>query len=96
MDTPADATLEHADLLPADRLRMRLWLALIDAFVENAHLSTAWKIAHAIDTHWKDYAERMYQEGFEEGQRVALDGPEAQRARELELALLSASFKQAH
>jgi hypothetical protein len=33
--------LTTANLTPADRLRIRLWLALIDAFVENAHVTVA-------------------------------------------------------
>jgi hypothetical protein len=38
--TPADYQIDAANLTPADRLRIRLWLAPFDAFVENAHVTS--------------------------------------------------------
>jgi hypothetical protein len=92
-DDLADNVVDTAPLAPADKMRMRLWLALIDGFVENAHIDVAWLIAKTIDQHWRSIADAMYQEGFKDGQRAR---SEADALTDMEQQLLTTPPERTH
>ena len=79
-------------MAPADKLRCRLWLALIDGFVEDANIDVAWRIASAIDAQWRAFRTQMYAEGYEgvtnERERQSVVATERQQLTDLERALL--------
>jgi hypothetical protein len=97
MADTADATIDEAPLPPGDKLRIRLWLALIDGFVENGHIDVAWQIANAIDQHWRSFAHAMYQEGLKDGRSAAeVDAARHRRRDELEAELLTMPLDVTH
>lgn len=65
----ADAlTLQGGDLPPAERQLLRLWLALIDGTVPDAHVNEAWDIAKAIQSVYH----RKIEEGRTEGHAAGI------------------------
>jgi hypothetical protein len=97
-DTAADSTIDNAPLSANDRLLCRLWLALIDGLSDGgADLSTAWRMADAINAHWRACVARNYEEGLREGREAAaVEAARRHRRKQLERELITMQFGVTH